>query len=231
MKSRLIAPLLCCFALVAPLRAADTNTLTPAEKAAGWTLLFDGTSLTGWRGYKTEASAGWSVQDGVLTCSGGRKGDLVTAREFGNFELALDWKISAGGNSGILYRVGLGDAAPPRSGPEYQLLDNAKAKDNQIPSHLAGAIYDLVVPPREAARPAGEWNRARLRVVGWKIEHWLNDVKVAEADLASPAGRELIQRSKFKTWPRFASLARGHIVLQDHGDQVSFRNVKLRELP
>ncbi len=212
------------------LSAAQSNQLSPAEKVDGWKLLFDGNSLSGWRGYKTETPAGWTIQDGILSLATGRKGDLVTMQEFGDFELALDWKIAAGGNSGILYRVGLGDAAPARSGPEFQLLDNARAKDNAIPSHQAGALYDLVVPPKDVTRPVGEWNEARIRVQGWKIEHWLNGVKLVEMDLASPAGKALIQGSKFKTWTRFASLPRGHIVLQDHGDVVSFRNIRVREL-
>ena len=209
---------------------AAPNTLTPAEKTAGWKLLFDGKTLTGWRGYKTETPAGWTVQDGALVLEAGRKGDLVTQQQFGDFELSLQWKISSGGNSGIIYRVGLGDAAPARSGPEYQLLDNTKAKDNQIADHLAGSLYALVAPPRDVTRPVGEWNDARVRIQGWKIEHWLNGVKVAAADLASPAGKALIEASKFKAWPKFATLSRGHITLQDHGDAVSFRDVKIREI-
>lgn len=227
---RIPSLIVCAVLLAGALPAAPSNQLSPAEKADGWKLLFDGNSLSGWRGYKSETPAGWTVQNGVLSLATGRKGDLVTQQEFGDFELALDWKIAAGGNSGILYRVGLGDPAPARSGPEFQLLDNARAKDNAIPSHLAGALYDLVVPPKDVTRPVGEWNEARIRIQGWKIEHWLNGVKLVEMDLASPAGKALIQGSKFKTWPRFASLPRGHIVLQDHGDIVSFRNIRVREL-
>ncbi len=230
MITRLTCLALCSFTLMAAVAHAAPNTLAPAEQSAGWKLLFDGKTLEGWRGYKTEEPVGWSVQDGALTLAAGRKGDLVTRQQFGDFELALDWKISAGGNSGILYRVGLGDAAPARSGPEYQLLDNARAKDNKINTHAAGALYDLVAPPRDVTRPVGEWNEARIRVQGWKIEHWLNGVKVAEADLASAAGKTLLANSKFKAWPRFGTLTRGHITLQDHGDAVSFRNVKIREL-
>jgi hypothetical protein len=214
----------------AGIAVAQPNTLTPVEQAAGWKLLFDGQSLAGWRGYKTETPAGWAVQGGALVLVEGRKGDLVTLAEFQDFELALEWRISEGGNSGILYRVGLGDAAAARSGPEYQLLDNAKAKGNHIPSRLAGALYDLVAPPRDVTRPVGEWNEARVRVQGWKIEHWLNGVKLVEVDLGSAEGRALINGSKFRDWTRYATLRRGHIALQDHGDPVSFRSVKLREL-
>jgi hypothetical protein len=230
MATRICSFVFGCLALAAGAAAAAPNTLTSAEKSAGWKLLFDGSSLAGWRGYKTEAPAGWSVQQGALVLAAGRKGDLVTAREYGDFELSLEWKISPGGNSGILYRVGLGDPAPARSGPEYQLLDNSKAKDNKTATHHAGALYDLVAPPKDVTRPVGEWNEARIRVQGWHIQHWLNGVKVAELDLASAAGKALLQGSKFKSWPRFAALARGHIVLQDHGDVVSVRSVKIREL-
>jgi hypothetical protein len=229
MNIRFPSVVLCCLALGATV-AARPNTLTPAEKAAGWKLLFDGESLAGWRGYKTETPAGWTVQEGALVLAAGGKGDLVTMQEFGDFELALEWKIGEAGNSGILYRVGLGDQAPARSGPEFQLLDNAKAKGNNIPTHRAGSLYDLVAPPKDVTRPVGEWNEARVRVQGWKIEHWLNGVKLVDIDLASPEGKALIQGSKFETWPRFASLLSGHITLQGYGDPVSFRSVKIREL-
>lgn len=230
MKIKFTSLALACLALSGSLCAAEPNTLTAAEKSGGWKLLFDGKSLAGWRGYKTEAPAGWTVQGGALALAAGRKGDLVTMQPFQNFELSLEWKISEGGNSGIMYRVALGEASAPRSGPEYQLLDNSKAKDNKVMTHHAGALYDLVAPPKDATRAVGQWNEARIRVQGWKVEHWLNGVKTAEADLASPAGKALIQGSKFKTWTTFASQSRGHIVLQDHGDVVSFRSVKIREL-
>jgi len=230
MNTKLTCLAFVCLASVGPLGAAQPNTLTPAEKSTGWKLLFDGKTLGGWRGYKIEAPVGWTVQDGALVLAAGRKGDLVTAKEYQDFELSLEWKMSEGGNSGIIYRVGLGDTSPARSGVEYQLLDNAKAKDNKTATHHAGALYDLVAPPKDVTRPIGQWNEARIRIQGWKIQHWLNGVKVAEADLASPAGKALIQASKFKIWTKFASFERGHITLQDHGDAVSFRSVKIREL-
>lgn len=230
MKSPFALLVLVSLAFAAALPAAELNTLTSAEKSGGWKLLFDGKSLTGWRGYKTEQPVGWSVQDGALALAAGRKGDLVTAQEFQDFELSFEWKISEAGNSGVLYRVGLGDQAPARSGPEYQVLDNTKAKDSKIATHHAGALYDLVAPPKDVTRPVGQWNEGRIRVQGWKIEHWLNGTKLVEADLASPAGKALVAGSKFKSWTRYAALPRGHIVLQDHGDAVSYRNVKIREL-
>lgn len=215
-----------------PLSAAQPNTLTPAEKSAGWTLLFDGKSFDGWRGYKAEAvPPGWKVQEGALTLTIGRTGDLITAAAYGDFELTFEWRISAGGNSGVLYRVGLGEAAVPRTGPEYQILDNEKAKDSQIVNHLAGSLYDLgPATPRHLPKPVGEWNNGRIVLRGWKIEHWLNGTKVISADLASAEGKAMVAGSKFKSWPKFATLSRGHIALQDHGDVVSYRSIKLREL-
>jgi len=221
-----------CLLAVSSVSTAAPNSLSAAEKTAGWKLLFDGTSFNGWRGYKTEAiGAGWKVQDGALALTVGRTGDLVTVAEYGDFELTFEWKISAGGNSGVLYRVGLGEAAVPRTGPEYQILDNEKAKDSQIVNHLAGSLYDLgPATPRNLPKPVGEWNSGRIVVRGWNIEHWLNGTRIITADLASPEGKALIAASKFKTWPKFATLSRGHIALQDHGDAVSYRSIKLREL-
>ena len=221
-----------CAFVVSSVAAAAPNTLTAQEKAAGWKLLFDGTSFAGWRGYKTEAvSAGWKVQDGALALTIGRTGDLLTVAEYGDFELTFEWKISTAGNSGVLYRVGLGEAAIPRTGPEYQILDNEKAKDSQIVNHLAGSLYDLgPATPRHLPKPVGEWNSSRILVRGWKVEHWLNGTRIIAADLASPEGKAMIAGSKFKAWPKFATLARGHIALQDHGDAVSYRSLKVREL-
>jgi hypothetical protein len=220
-------------ALVAsPLFAAEPNTLTAKEKSSGWKLLFDGKSLDGWRGYKTtEIGAGWKVQDGTLTLTAAKAGDLLTAQEFADFELSFEWKISSGGNSGVIYRAGLGESASYRTGPEYQVLDNIAAKDNKLGNHLAGSLYDIgAEAPRDLVKPVGEWNTSRLIVKGWKVEHWLNGKKVIAIDLASPEGKAAIAQSKFKDWPKFASLAKGHIALQDHGDVVSYRSIKIREL-
>ena len=221
---------------VAPLFAAEPkpNTLTAKEKSAGWKLLFDGKSLDGWRGYKTEAIGdGWAVQDGVIMLSKAKAGDLVTQQEFSDFELEFDWKISEGGNSGVIYRVGLGDPASYRTGPEYQVLDNVKAEDNKKANHLAGSLYDLGGPtPADAAKPAGEWNHSKLVVRGWQVEHWLNGKKIIAADLASPEGKAMIASSKFngKGWEKFATLSRGRIALQEHGHVVSYRSIKIHEL-
>jgi hypothetical protein len=220
------------FALAVPSFAADPNVLTPAEKSAGWKSLFDGKTLAGWRGYKTEAiGAGWKVQDGALAMTMPKSGDLVTKEEFGDFELSFEWKIVEAGNSGVIYRSGLGDEASYRTGPEYQVLDNQKAEDNKKPNHLAGSLYDIgEAPPKDFTKPVGEWNLGRIIVHGWHVEHWLNGQKVADLDLTSPKGKAALAESKFKDWPKFASLMRGHIALQEHGHAVYFRALKIREL-
>ncbi len=232
MKTEIPFLTLIALALLSPLAAAEPNTLTAAEKSAGWMLLFDGKSLDGWRGYKTEAvGSGWKAQDGALTLTAAKAGDVMTKSEFADFELSFEWKISEGGNSGVIYRVGLGETASHRTGPEYQVLDNEKAKDNKLGNHLAGSLYDMgTAAPRDLTKPAGQWNESKLIVRGWKVEHWLNGKKVVAVDLAAPEGRAWVAASKFKDWPKFASLAKGHIAFQDHGDVVSYRSIKIREL-
>lgn len=219
--------------IVSPLLTAATpNMLTSAEKSAGWKLLFDGKSLDGWRSYKSDqVGAGWKVQDGALVLTAPKAGDIMTKEEFADFELSFEWKISEGGNSGVIYRAGLGESAPFRTGPEYQVLDNEKAKDNKLGNHLAGSLYDIGPEvPRNLPKPVGQWNESRLIVRGWKVEHWLNGQKVVALDLAGPAGKAEIAKSKFKDWPKFASLSKGYIAFQDHGDVVSYRSIKIRKL-
>jgi hypothetical protein len=209
--------------------AADSaNRLTPAEQAAGWRLLFDGATLAGWEGFKWQPPGrGWTTSNGELARTGDA-GDLVTVDEFGDFELVFEWKIGSGANSGIIYRVGMNGSQPYETGPEYQLLDDAQAHEST--THLTGALYDLVAPSRAVTRPAGEWNQSRIVIRGWKIEHWLNGEQIVDCDLGSPAGKQLVSRSKFAAKPEFATLPHGHIALQDHGGYVSFRSIKIREL-
>ncbi len=201
---------------------------TPAPASGDWKLLFNGENLDGWRGFKSVVPGdGWKIMNGELTMRG-RAGDLISVEEFGDFELSLEWKVGKGSNSGIIYRVGMNEAATYETGPEYQLLDNVNSKENDG-LHSAGAMYDVVAPLNDYTRPTGEWNETRIVVRGWKIEHWLNGQKIVDIDLASPEGRQLVSKSKFRLMPKFATLSRGHIALQDHGDLVSFRRIKIRE--
>jgi hypothetical protein len=161
----------------------------------------------------------------------GKTGDLMTKSVHGDFEMVFDWKISEAGNSGVIYRIALGEAATYRTGPEYQVLDNQKAADNKLANHLAGSLYDIgTAPAKDVTKPVGQWNTGKIVVRGWRVEHWLNGEKLLELDLASEAGRAAIARSKFKDWEKFASTRRGFIALQDHNDVVSYRNIKIRDL-
>jgi len=210
---------------------AGLNTLTSEEKAAGWRLLFDGESTAGWRNYgKPTISDGWKVQDGALTRVGAG-GDIITNDEFGNFELTIDWKIEPGGNSGIFYRASEEKDEIYWNAPEMQVLDDAKHPDGQNPLQSAGAAYDLYPAPRGHVRPGGEWNTARLVVNGNHVEQWLNDFKMVEFELGSRDWDSKIAGSKFKPHAQFGKNAQGHIGLQDHGNVVAFRNIKIRVLP
>ncbi|MDZ4761367.1 MAG: DUF1080 domain-containing protein [Alphaproteobacteria bacterium] len=209
------------------------NFLTMEEKAAGWRLLFNGNDFAGWRIYGAgPVTAGWSAANGEITLRSGGAGDIVTTEEFGPFELSLDWKISPNGNSGIIYLVNESDEAKNtyNTGPEFQVLDDAGHADGKTPSHRAGALYDFAPPLAAAAKPVGDWNQATIRYTGVSIEHWLNGQKVAESSYGDDAWRAQVAASKFKTMPLFGTFPSGRIALQDHGDQVWYRNIKIRPL-
>jgi len=206
------------------------NTLTAGEKAGGWRLLFDGTSLAGWRGFKSDkAPEGWKAVDGVLTREG-KGGDLLTVEEFGDFELSLEWKIEKSGNSGIFYRGVEDSSAIYWSAPEMQILDNAGHSDGKNPSRTAGSNYDLHTPVRDVTKPLGEWNEARILAKGAHVEHWMNGVKLLEYELWSPDWEARVKASKFAPHPSYGRAKKGHIGLQDHGNPVWFRNIKIRPL-
>jgi hypothetical protein len=201
-----------------------------ADRSDGWRSLFDGNSLTGWSALdRQDPGSGWKARKGVLS-SVGHTGDLVTVGQYGDFELSLEWRVSKGANSGIIYRVGPGEGAAFQTGPEYQILDNLNAEDRHQPNHLAGSLYDIAAPLTDLTKPVGQWNRTRIVVRGWKIEHWLNGQKIVDVDLASAEGKALIAKSKFADSSQFASFWQGRIALQDHGDLVSFRRIKIRDL-
>lgn len=207
------------------------NMLTPAERKAGWQALFDGQTTAGWRGYRTNSMpAGWQVVDGALTRVDSA-GDIITANQYGNFELALEWQVARGGNSGIFYRVSEDGEYPWRSGLEMQVLDDAEHPDGRSPLTSAGALYGIYPAPRGVVRPAGEWNAVRIVSQGNHVEHWLNGVKVVEAELGSPDWEARVKQSKFAKMPRYGRNGSGHIGLQDHGDRVAYRNIKIHALP
>ncbi len=217
-------------------QAADTpNTLTTQEKADGWALLFDGTTTQGWRGYKKETMPeGWKIVDGALTLSGPRAGDIITKDQYENFDFRFEWKISKNGNSGVFYLV---QEAPElqntyNSGPEYQVLDNLGHPDAKNgPDRFAGANYALQAPTKDVTKPIGQWNQGRIVKNGARVEHWLNGEKVVEYELWSDAWKAQVAASKFNTMPAYAKAKKGHLALQDHGDAVSFRSLKIKRLP
>jgi hypothetical protein len=204
------------------------NTLTADEKAAGWQLLFDGKSLEHWRGFKQEGvSEGWQVVDDTFVRVS-RAGDLITRAQYTSFELALEWKVPPGGNSGVMFHVVEELERTYHSGPEMQIHDNGGHRDGRNPLTSAGSNYALHAPPSDITKPVGEWNTARLVVNGTHVEHWLNGEKVVEYELGTPEWIEKVAASKFNEWPRYGKAGRGHIAIQDHDSAVAFRNVKIR---
>jgi hypothetical protein len=226
------------------------NTLSLSEQRDGWRLLFDGKTFTGWRGlgYDSVPTAHWKIEDGAIRkiASGqvprmpdgqpAAGGDLMTTGTFRDFELTWDWKISRAGNSGLKYNVSeeLSMAAAPNHaalGFEYQVLDDNLHEDNKVPSHRTGALYDLIAPDAgKTLMPVGEWNSSMLVFNGNHGEHWLNGRKVVEFELGTPQMDSALAQSKYRSIPNFAQRRAGHIVLQDHGDEVFFRNIKIRIL-
>jgi 3-keto-disaccharide hydrolase len=231
-----------CLLAAAAGRASDPppNTLTEAERAAGWRLLFDGKTTSGWRGFKKPdfPAQGWAVADGCLkkvaTGTGDSlgSGDIVTTDTFGDFDLRFEWRIAKGGNSGVKYFV-----TEERSGPiahEYQVLDDAGHPDAKVGSHRQSAAFYDVLPPSATAKklkPVGEFNQSRVLVRGPHVEHWLNGAKVLEYELGSPELKAAIAKSKFKDVAGFGTKIDGRILLQDHGDEVCYRNVKIQARP
>lgn len=211
-----------------PPTPAAHNTLTEAEADAGWQLLFDGETLDGWRSYYSEdLPDGWRVEEGTMHRFGGG-GDIVSSGAYSSFELMVEWKVAEAGNSGIFYLAALGSDAIWESAPEMQVLDDAGHADGQNPLTSAGANYGLYAAPRGVVTPAGEWNQARIVVSGDHVEHWLNDVMVVEYELGSDEWAELVASTKFAQWPEYGTSRTGHIGLQDHGDPVWYRNIKIR---
>jgi hypothetical protein len=226
------------------------NTLSAAEQRDGWRLLFDGKTFDGWRGlgYDSVPTAHWKIESGAIRkIADGQVprlpdgqpaagGDLMTKDTYRDFELTWEWKISRAGNSGVKYDVSeeISMAAAPNHaalGFEYQMLDDSLHEDNKVPSHRAGALYDLIPPnANKILLPVGEWNTSTIVFRGNHGEHWLNGKKVVEFELGTPVMDSLLAHSKYRDIKSFAEKRAGHIVLQDHVDEVFFKSIKLRRL-
>ncbi|MFK7769867.1 MAG: DUF1080 domain-containing protein [Mariniblastus sp.] len=194
--------------------------------------LLDSKDLSAFRGYASEEIGdGWSIDGRYLYFDGSSDtGDIITKEQYSDFELQFEFKISEGGNSGVMYRVSTGDSAPYMSGPEYQVLDDANHDDGKNELTSAGSLYALYAPEDKKTRAAGQWNQAKVKVVGNKITHYLNKVKVLEAEIGSDDWNKRLGESKFKDWDKFAKNAKGHIAFQDHGDEVWYRKIRIKRL-
>ncbi len=209
-------------------------------KKGKWETLFDGKSFAGWHTYKKPGqpvSDKWVIDDKAIHYSGNRGGgDLVTDKEYGDFELEVEWKIAEKGNSGIIYHSSEDPKykATYATGPEMQVLDNERhpdAKAGKNGNRVAGSLYDMLPPTDPSAyKPAGEWNKAKLVIKNGRGEHYLNGKKIVEYPTSGPEWDAMVADSKFKGWEGFGKYAKGHIVLQDHGDKVWYKNIRIREL-
>jgi hypothetical protein len=236
--STAVVLLLLFFGLARWARAEEPNTLSAQEKQAGWQLLFDGRTTAGWRGYRSDRMPdSWKVENGSLLArreKGKSAGDIVTVNVYDDFELSLQWKMTPGGNSGVVYRANEDHNNVWESGPEYQILDNAGHLDGLNRLASAGACYAVFAPAKDATRPLGTWNDTRIVARGKHVEHWLNGEKLLEYEVDSRTWQAHVKTSKFYLtaygqgeWGR---ALKGHIALQDYGGAIEFRSIKIRPL-
>lgn len=215
------------------------NSLTPEEKQKGWQLLFDGQTTKGWHVYNRGSDGhAWKAEAGELHLNSSQKsgyqtkggGDLITDAVYGNYDLKLDWKISPGGNSGVLFDVQEDPKYPEtwNTGPEMQVLDNERHGDGKIKKHRAGDLYDLIASSTEPVKPVGEWNQVEIRCLNGKLDLFMNQVEIVSTTLWDDAWWKLVAASKFRDMPGFSKSRSGHFALQDHGFDVWFKNIKIK---
>jgi hypothetical protein len=214
----------------------DGAQITEEQKADGWKLLFDGKTTNGWRFYKNKPNNSWEVVDGTLHCKPfvddkeNHRADIMTVEQYENFELAFDWKISAQGNSGVMFRVTEEYDQPYFSGPEYQAMDDVGYPGKSEPNQLSGANYAMHAAPDARPNPVGGWNQSKLVVNGNHVEHWLNGTKVVEYELQSDDWKKRKAASKWKDEAGYGMAKKGHIDFQDHDHEVWFRNIMIKVL-
>lgn len=219
---------------------ATVNVLSDAEKGAGWELLFDGKTTNGWHGYNGQSIKAWTIEDCALKTVGtegnygsDKRADLVTDKQYENFEFSIDWKATKGGNSGFMYAI-VEDAkyeAPWMTGPEYQFIDDLGFPEKLEPGQLAGADYGMHPPSaQKELKPVGEWNTTKLVVNGPHVEHWLNGQKVVEFERWNDEWNKLKNEGKWKEYPDYGLAKIGRIAIQDHGSVFWFRNIKIRPI-
>ena len=211
------------------------NQLTDAQKAEGWRLLFNGENMDGWRTFKGRENDSWEVIDGTLHCkaeeAAKKRSDILTQEQYANFELAFDWKIAPGDNSGVIYRATEEFDRPYLSGPEYQIIDDKGWVGELTSTQITGSNYDMHAPSGDKAiNPPGEWNSSRIIANDNHVEHWLNGKKVVEYEISSGEWLKLKAGSKWKDAPGYGIAPRGHIDLQDHGGEVWFKNIMIKTL-
>ena len=226
---------------VNPVSPPQHNKLSAAEVDSGWELLFDGATTAGWRNFKSDRpGSAWKVVNGSLMLDNSRKvdgniaggGDLSTEEQYQDFEFVMEWKVDEGGNSGVMYYVVESEEydRPYHTGLEMQILDNLRHPDGRIEKHRSGDLYDLIACKFVTANGPNQWNKVRIVSKDGKVSHWLNGYQVVSFEMHTPEWYQLVANSKFKNWEGFGKAKKGHITLQDHGDRVWFRNIKIRQL-
>ncbi len=216
--------------LTFPTLAAD-NQLTAEEQAQGWQLLFNGNDMSQWRNYQQPTlNSGWQIEEGAMKLASQGAGDIVSKASYQNFELKLDWKIALGGNSGIFIGVDETGYKIYSHAPEIQILDNERHPDNKLESHRSGSLYDMIASPKSSHKAAGEWNQVQISLKQGHLRVIQNGVLTADIQMGSADWQQKVAASKFRDWAGFGVNSKGQIGLQDHGDVVWFKNIKIKEL-